>query len=79
MDDAKKKSLSMVEFEREVMMVENFEQQLDDLRNGKIDHFEITPENFQAFQRVYHAYPYRTQIEGKANIGGKITYHLRQR
>ena len=69
----------MVEFEGEVMMVENFEQQLDDLRDCKIDHFEITPENFQAFQRVYHAYPYRTQIEGKANIGGKITYHLRQR
>ena len=61
------------------MIMENYEQQLDDLRAGKIDHFEITPEQFQAFQRVYHAYPYRTQIEGKANIGGKITYHLRQR
>ena len=59
--------------------MENFEQQLDDLRAGKIDHFEITPENFQQFQRVFHAYPYRTQIEGKANIGGKITYHLRER
>ena len=53
--------------------MENFEQQLDDLRAGKIDHFEITPENFQEFQRVFHAYPYRAQIEGKAKIGGEIT------
>ena len=61
-------------------MTENdFEQQLDDLRTGKIDQFEITPENFQAFQRVYHAYPYRTQIEGKANIGGKVIYRLIKR
>ena len=61
-------------------MPENdFEQQLDDLRTGKIDQFEITPENFQAFQRVYHAYPYRTQIEGKANICGKVIYRLIKR
>ncbi|WP_267202297.1 hypothetical protein [Limosilactobacillus kribbianus] len=60
------------------MAEKNFQQELDDLRNGKIDQFVITPEDFQAFQRVYHAYPYRTQIEGKANIGGKIVYHLRQ-
>lgn len=61
------------------MAEHDFEQQLDDLRAGKIDHFEIVPEDFQEFQRVYHAYPYRTQIEGKANIGGKITYHLIKR
>lgn len=56
----------------------DFKQELDDLRAGKIKQFKITPENFQAFQRVYHAYPYRTQIEGQAHIGGKIIYHLRQ-
>ena len=60
------------------MAEKNFQQELDDLRNGKIDQFVITPEDFQAFQAVYHAYPYRTQIEGKANIGGKIVYHLRR-
>lgn len=61
------------------MAEHDFEQQLDDLRTGKIDQFEITPDDFQEFQRVYHAYPYRTQIEGKANIGGKVTYHLIKR
>lgn len=60
------------------MVEHNFEQQLDDLRAGKIKSFVITPDDFQAFQRVYHAYPYRTQIEGKAEIGGKVIYHLIQ-
>lgn len=60
------------------MASEDFEQQLDDLRTGKISQFEIGPDNFQAFQRVYHAYPYRTQIEGQAHIGGKIIYHLKE-
>ncbi|WP_076459684.1 hypothetical protein [Limosilactobacillus caccae] len=61
------------------MAEEDFEQLLDDLREKKIDHFEITPENFQAFQPVFHAYAYRSQIEGKAHSGGKISYHLKAR
>lgn len=61
------------------MPEEKFEQLLDDLRTKKIDHFEITPENFQKFQPIFHAYAYRSQIEGKAQRGGKITYQLRER
>lgn len=61
------------------MAGEDFEQLLDDLRNKKIDHFVITPENFQEFQLIFHSYPYRSQIEGKAQRGGKITYQLRER
>ena len=38
------------------MAEENFEQLLDDLRNKKIDHFVITPENFQKFQPIFHSY-----------------------
>ncbi|MBD5807355.1 hypothetical protein EAI26_09420 [Lactobacillus sp. 0.1XD8-4] len=61
------------------MAEEDFEQLLDDLRTEKIDHFEITPENFQIFQPIFHAYAYRSQIEGKAQRGGKIIYQLKQR
>ncbi|MDO4903926.1 MAG: hypothetical protein Q3959_06675 [Limosilactobacillus sp.] len=61
------------------MADENYEQKLDDLRSGALDEFVVTPEDFAEFQRVYHAYPYRTQIEGKADIGGKVTYHLIKR
>lgn len=60
------------------MAERDFKQELDDLRAGKISQFEIDPDEFQEFQRVYHAYPYRTQIEGKANIGGKIIYHIKE-
>lgn len=61
------------------MAEKDFEQLLDDLRTKKIDHFDITPDNFQAFQPVFHGYEYRSQIEGKAHSGGKITYQLKQR
>ena len=56
------------------MAEENFEQLLDDLRNKKIDHFIITPENFQQFQPIF-----RSQIEGEAQRGGKVIYQLRER
>lgn len=62
-----------------ILATQDFQQLLDDLHAGKIDEFEIIPDDFQAFQRVYHAYPYRTQIVGEAHIGGKITYRLRKR
>lgn len=57
----------------------DFKQELDELRAGKIDQFEIGPDNFQEFQRIYHAYPYRTQITGQAYIGGKIIYRMIKR
>lgn len=57
----------------------DFAQLLDDLRAKKIDHFDVTPEDFQDFQPVFHAYTYRSQIEGKAHSGGTITYQLKQR
>lgn len=58
---------------------ENYEQLLDDLRAKKIDRLEISPEKFQDFQPIFHAYTYRSQIEGKAGRGGNITYQLKQR
>ena len=61
------------------MAEQDYQQLLDDLRAGKIDQFEIGPEQFQEFQPVYHSYPYRTQIVGKAHIGGKIIYWLVKR
>ena len=61
------------------MAEQDYKQLLDDLRAGKIDQFEIGPEQFQEFQPVYPSYPYRTQIVGKAHIGGKIIYRLVKR
>lgn len=61
------------------MAEQNFKQLLDDLRAGKIAQFTIGPDDFQEFQPVYHSYPYRTQIVGKAHIGGEIIYRLVKR
>lgn len=59
-------------------MSENFQQQLDDLVNKKIDEFTVTPETFQEFQAVFHDYEYRTQVVGKAERGGTIKYRLKE-
>lgn len=57
----------------------DYQQLLEDLHDGKIDQFEITPENFQDFQPIFHAYAYRTQIVGQAHRGGTLTYRLKKR
>lgn len=54
---------------------EDFHQKLEDLRLKKIDSFTVTPDNFMEFQRIFHDYEYRTQIEGDAGRKGIITYH----
>lgn len=60
-------------------MAENdYQQLLEDLYHGKIDHFEITSDNFQDFQPIFHAYAYRTQIVGEAHRGGTLTYRLKK-
>ena len=57
------------------MTERDYQQELDDLHSGKISHFDITPEEFQAF----HGYQYRTQIEAEAHRGGTLTYRLKKR
>ncbi|MBU3829820.1 MAG: hypothetical protein H9843_02860 [Candidatus Limosilactobacillus merdavium] len=61
------------------MTEKNYEQVLEDLHSGKIDQFEIKPEEFQAFQPIFHGYQYRTQIEAQAHRGGTLTYRLKKR
>ena len=51
------------------MTERDYQQELEDLHSGKISHFDITPEEFQAFQPVFHGYQYRTQIEAEAHRG----------
>lgn len=60
------------------MADQNYQQMLDDLRDGKITEFEIKPAEFQTFQPIFHSYPYRTQIEGEAHRGGALTYRLKK-
>ena len=57
----------------------DYRQLLEDLRAGKIEEFVVTPAEFMDFQTIYHDYEYRTQIEGKAERGGELHYHLIKR
>ena len=61
------------------MTERDYQQELDGLHSGKTSHFDITPEEFQAFQPVFHGYQYRTQIEAEAHRGGTLTYRLKKR
>ncbi|CAK8054280.1 hypothetical protein [Eupransor demetentiae] len=52
----------------------DFEAALNDLKDGKIDKIEISPENFVAFQRAWHDFAYQNTVQGVAHRGGKVTY-----
>ncbi|WP_283584270.1 hypothetical protein [Limosilactobacillus difficilis] len=56
-------------------MSQDFHQKLEELRLKKIDSFTVNPDDFMEFQRVFHDYEYRTQIEGDAGRKGIISYH----
>lgn len=52
----------------------DYETLLNDLRDGKIDEIEITPEIFPAFQQVWRDFPSQNRIRGIAGKGGHIKY-----
>lgn len=52
----------------------DFVQALIDLKDGKIDHFDVDPETFPAFQKAWSAFPYQNTVKGIAQRSGKVTY-----
>ena len=52
----------------------DYETLLNDLRDGKIDEIEITPETFPAFQQVWRDFPSQNRIRGIAGKGVHIKY-----
>ena len=52
----------------------DYEQQLNDLRDGKIDELAITPETFPAFQKVWRDFPSQNKIRGVASKKGHVKY-----
>ena len=52
----------------------DYEQQLNDLRDGKIDELAITPETFPAFQQVWRDFPSQNKIRGVASKQGHVKY-----
>ena len=58
-------------------MEKDYQQLLDYLHAGKIENFEISTEEFMAFQKVLMAYNYRKNIIGIAKRGGGVRYHYK--
>lgn len=52
----------------------DYEQLLKDLRDGKINQIDITPESFPAFQKIWREFPSQNRIRGIAGKQGHIKY-----
>lgn len=55
-------------------MAEDYAQQLEDLKMGKVEELVITPETFTAFQAVWTNFPNRKEFIGTADREGIIHY-----
>ncbi|MGX7051787.1 hypothetical protein [Leuconostoc palmae] len=52
----------------------NYTELLDNLKDGKIDEINITPENFPEFQKIWRDFPSQNKVRGIAGKGGHIKY-----
>ncbi|MBS9338313.1 hypothetical protein G6R29_01520 [Fructobacillus sp. M2-14] len=52
----------------------DYSQALLDLRDGKIDEINVTPETFSDFQKAWSEFPYQNTVKGIAHRAGKVTY-----
>lgn len=59
-------------------MARDFTDLMNQLKDKKLDQFEVGPDEFQDFQRAFMAFDTRKRVIGKANKGGKLIYHYDQ-
>lgn len=52
----------------------NFEGVIEKLRNGEIEQFEVTKEEFPQFREVLMRQKDKAQIRGEAKKGGGVVY-----
>ncbi|HEY4399578.1 MAG TPA: hypothetical protein VGM95_03525 [Lactobacillaceae bacterium] len=52
----------------------DFYAQLEALRGDELAEFEVTPETFAAFHKVWANYGYQNAIVGTAQQGGRVIY-----
>jgi hypothetical protein len=55
-------------------MAQDYLALLEALREGELAEFEITPEEFPAFHKVWQNYGYQNTIVGTAHHEGRVTY-----
>jgi|GEM_PF-663172 len=52
----------------------DYEQLLNQLRNGELSEFVLEAKDFKVFYEVWRNYPYQNAIRGIADRGGTVTY-----
>ena len=52
----------------------DYQEILEQLANGELDHYEVKPEEAFNFQAALRSFGKRQNITGKALRGGKIVY-----
>ncbi|MCH4123909.1 MAG: hypothetical protein LKH74_08785 [Levilactobacillus sp.] len=55
-------------------MAKDFTALMNQLKNKELDEFEVTPEEFPAFQKAFMAFETRKRVVGQAHKGGKLIY-----
>ncbi|CAJ1227011.1 hypothetical protein [Levilactobacillus zymae] len=55
-------------------MARDFTDLMNQLKDQKIDQFEVGPDEFQAFQKAYMAFDTRKRVIGQAHKDGKLIY-----
>lgn len=61
-------------YNRYEVLIMDYEQQLNDLRDGKINQIDITPETFPDFQKIWRDFPSQNRIRGIAGKQGHVKY-----
>ncbi|NLR10563.1 MULTISPECIES: hypothetical protein [Lactobacillaceae] len=56
-------------------MDRDFTDLMNQLKDKKIDQFEVTPTDFPAFQKAFMAFETRKRVVGQAQKDGKLIYH----
>ena len=56
-------------------MATDFTDLMNQLKDKKLDQFEVDPESFPAFQQALMAFDTRKRVIGEAHKDGKLIFH----
>lgn len=60
------------------IVTKDFTALMNQLKDQKIEQFEVTPEEFPAFQKAFMAFDTRKRVIGQAEKGGTLIYRYDQ-
>jgi len=59
-------------------LAKDFTALMKQLKDKQLSTFEVTPEEFPAFQKAFMAFDTRKRVIGQAEKGGTLIYHYDQ-